>query len=91
MLVKVLDAPKSAVIAQVAGFENLLDASVTEVELADGIMRVGLSSPTCELEIPLSGAKRETGFRSRFARATSLIATEQPRYLSARNVLPGRI
>ncbi|MGB2627218.1 MAG: molybdenum ABC transporter ATP-binding protein [Candidatus Acidiferrum sp.] len=88
---QVLDAPKSAVIAQVAGFENLLDASVTEVELADGIMRVGLSPSACELEIPLSGAKKGDRVQIAIRAGDILIATEQPRYLSARNVLPGRI
>ena len=88
---EVLDVPKSVAIAQVAGFENLLDASVTEVELADGIMRVGLAPSACELEIPLSRAKKGDRVQIAIRAGDIRIATEQPRFLSARNVLTGRI
>jgi len=88
---EVLDAPTSLAIAQVAGFENLLEAAVEEVRLADGVMRAVLLPSTCELEIPLSRVKKGDRVHIAVRAGDILLATEQPRSLSARNLLPGTI
>ena len=88
---EVLDVPKSVAIAQAAGIENLLSASVEEIRPADGVMRVILLPSTCELEIPLGGAQKGDRIQIAIRAGDILLATEHPRFLSARNVFPGTI
>ena len=87
----VLDVPRSVALAQASGFENLLNGHVVEQRPADGVMRVTLGSANCELEIPLGivppGAAVQVAIRA----GDILLATEAPRALSARNVLPGTL
>jgi molybdate transport system ATP-binding protein len=85
----VLDAPRTAALAQAVGFENLLSGRVVEQKTEDGVMRVALDGSHCELEVP-SGS-REVGDEVRLAiRAGDiLLAREAPKGLSARNILPG--
>src|SRR5580658_3184160 len=49
---EVLDAPRRKKLAQAAGFENLLDATVVELREIDGVMRVRLSGSSSEIEVP---------------------------------------
>lgn len=88
---EVLDAPPSVALAQAAGYENLLTATVEDLRPVDGVMRVVLPPSECALEIPLaavnSGAKIQIAIRA----GDILLAGEQPRSLSARNILPGTI
>ncbi len=87
----VLDAPRLKKLAQAAGFENLLCATVLDLREADGVMRVRLGDSACEIEVPLgyavAGGKVQVAVRA----GDILIATERPHSLSARNVLEGRI
>ncbi len=87
----VLDAPRLKKLAQAAGFENLLSATVLDLREADGVMRVRLGDSACEIEVPLgyavAGGKVQVAVRA----GDILIATERPHSLSARNVLEGRI
>ncbi len=87
----VLDAPQCLAIAEAAGFENLLPASVEELRPADGIMRVTLLPSTCELEIPLAAVQRGDTVQIAIRAGDILLATEHPRFISARNVLPASI
>ena len=87
----VLDAPRSIALAQAAGFENLLNAHVVEQRPADGVMRVALASANCELEIPLGTAPPGAAVQVAIRAGDILLATEAPRALSARNVLPGTL
>src|SRR5947207_8323213 len=50
---EVLDAPRRNKLAQAAGFENRLHATVLDLREADGVMRVKLGESDCELEVPL--------------------------------------
>jgi molybdate transport system ATP-binding protein len=87
----VLDAPRSIALAQAAGFENLLHAHVVEHREEDGVMRVALGSGSCELEIPLGTMAPGAAVQVAIRAGDILLATEAPRALSARNILPGTL
>ncbi len=87
----VLEAPRSIALAQAAGFENLLHAQVVEHRPEDGVMRVALSGTNCELEIPLGAEPPGAAVQVAIHAGDILLATEAPRALSARNILPGTL
>lgn len=88
---EVLEAPRRPAMAQAAGFENLLSGTVTQLRAADGVMRVRLEQSDCEIETPLGYAEVGSAVRVAIRAGDILLATEQPRGLSARNVMPGKI
>lgn len=88
---QVLDAPRRKRLAQAAGFENLLQGKVMDLRETDGVMRIRLESGECEIEVPLGYAVPGDIVRVAVRAGDILLATEQPRSLSARNVLEGRI
>ena len=87
----VLDAPRRKRLAQAAGFENLLAGTVLDLREADGVMRVRLGETLCEIEVPLGYAAAGARVRVAIRAGDILLATEQPRGLSARNVMEGKI
>lgn len=87
----VLDAPRRKRLAQAAGFENLLTGTVLDLREADGVMRVRLGETACEIEVPLGYAAVGSRVRVAIRAGDILLATEQPRGLSARNVIEGKI
>jgi molybdate transport system ATP-binding protein len=87
----VLDAPRRKRLAQTAGFENLLHATVLDLREPDGVMRVRLGESTCEIEVPLAHARAGDRVEVAIRAGDILLATERPRGLSARNILEGRI
>ena len=89
--IEVLDAPRRKKLAQAAGFENLLHATVLDLREADGMMRVKLGESACEIEVPLGYAAVGSGVQVAVRAGDILLATERPRGLSARNVMEGRI
>jgi molybdate transport system ATP-binding protein len=88
---EVLDAPRRKKLAQAAGFENLLNATVVDLREADGVMRVRLGESACEIEVPLGYAAVGSRVQVAVRAGDILLATEHPRGLSARNVIEGRI
>jgi len=87
----VLDAPRRKRLAQAAGFENLLTGTVLDLREADGVMRVKLGQTPCEIEVPLGYAAVGNHIRVAIRAGDILLATEQPRGLSARNILEGSL
>jgi molybdate transport system ATP-binding protein len=87
----VLNAPRRKKLAQAAGFENLLSATVLDLRESDGVMRVRLGDSACEIEVPLGYATAGTRVQVAVRAGDILLATELPRGLSARNVVEGRI
>ncbi|HVB99077.1 MAG TPA: molybdenum ABC transporter ATP-binding protein [Candidatus Dormibacteraeota bacterium] len=95
----VLGAPRTETVAQLAGFENIFDAEVAAVHEAAGTMTCRLLPGAVQLEVPLARieARIESGVESGAAvrvgvRAGDiLLAIEEPRGLSARNVLRGTL
>ncbi len=86
----VMHAPQLETVAQLAGFENVFDATVIGLHENRGTMtcRVG---GKLELETPLVRAEVGSHLRVGIRAGDILLATENPRGLSARNVLPGTI
>ena len=87
----VMETPAHEPIAQLAGFENFFDASVVRRRPDAGTMHCRLDSGGAELEVPLTSAEPGARVRVAIRAGDILLAVEEPRGLSARNVLPGRI
>lgn len=87
----VMHAPAQESIAQLAGFENVFDAMVVALRPEAGTMECRLAGTTTEIEVPLFAAVPGTTVRLAIRAGDILMATEQPRGLSARNVIRGRI
>jgi len=91
---QVLTAPRGETVAQLAGFENIFDATVASIHKDRGTMtcRVGTSEGNpVELETPLVRAQSGDHLRVGISAGDILLATEKPAGLSARNILPGRL
>jgi molybdate transport system ATP-binding protein len=88
---EVMQAPAQESIAQLAGFENIVDATVVALRPEAGTMECRLADTRTEIEVPLSAAEPGSPVRLAIRAGDILLATEPPRGLSARNVLPGRI
>jgi len=88
---EVLNAPRRKKLAQAAGFENLLKATVLDLREADGVMRVRLADSACEIEVPLGYAAVGSRVQVAVRAGDIVLATERPHGLSARNVMEGRI
>jgi molybdate transport system ATP-binding protein len=91
---EVFGSPKRASVARLTGVENVFKGKVLSRSETAGTMLVELSdegAETCRIEVPLGRA--EVGERVTVAVRSGdiLLATEEPRGLSARNVLPGRV
>jgi molybdate transport system ATP-binding protein len=92
---EVLGGPRTRLLADAAGYENFLEATVVERRREDGVMRVALRSGPMEfpiqLEVPLSEAGPGERVGIAIRAGDILVANEEPRGLSARNVLAGQI
>jgi molybdate transport system ATP-binding protein len=93
---EVMHAPRLETVAHLSGFENIFDATVLALHEDRGTMtcQLGtcqLGSGAVELETPLVRAEAGSRLRVGIRAGDLLLATEHPRGLSARNVLPGTI
>jgi molybdate transport system ATP-binding protein len=88
---EVMRAPRIETVAQLSGFENIFDATVTALHEDRGTMTCRLEPGTVELETPLVRAEPGSHLRIGMHAGDLLLATKPPRALSARNVLPGTI
>jgi molybdate transport system ATP-binding protein len=90
---EVMTAPQQETVAQLAGFENILDATVESVHPERGTMtcRVEGSAEPLLLETPLVRGEVGSALRVGIRAGDILLATSPPEGLSARNVIPGRI
>jgi molybdate transport system ATP-binding protein len=87
----VLDRPEQALLANLAGFENVFDATVVERREPAGTMECRVDGSTTELEVPLTAAPVGEPVRIAIRAGDILVGIEEPRGLSARNVLHGRL
>jgi molybdate transport system ATP-binding protein len=88
---QVMSAPRLETVAQLAGFENIFDATVSAVHEERGTMICQLSGSTVEMETPLVRADVGSALRVGIRAGDILLASQLPVGLSARNILPGRI
>lgn len=86
---EVLDAPARHAIAQIAGFENVFDAAVVSSRAEWGTMVCRIAGTTTDIEVPYSGGHAGARVRLAIRAGDILLANEEPRGLSARNVLAG--
>ena len=87
----VLETPIQETFAQLAGFENFLDATVLSLHAHSGTMHCRLTDAATEIEAPLSRVVVGSVVRIAVRAGDILVATELPRGLSTRNILPGTI
>ena len=92
---QVLTAPTHETVAQLAGFENIFDATVWLVHEDRGTMTCrlpGIQPGTVVLlETPLIRAEQGSHLRVGIRAGDILLATAKPEGLSARNIIPGRV
>jgi molybdopterin-binding protein len=89
---EVFGAPVKASVARLTGVENIFDGAVASRDEAAGTMRVRLDGGAeCSVEAPLG--RQAEGARVRVAVRSGdiMLATAEPRGLSARNLLRGRV
>ncbi len=92
---EVMTAPLQETVAQLAGFENIFDATVEAVHPERGTMTCALPTKghagPVHLETPLVRAGVGSALRVGIRAGDILLATSLPQGLSARNVIAGRI
>jgi molybdate transport system ATP-binding protein len=90
---EVMTAPIHETVAQLIGFENVLDAVVDAVHPARGTMtcRIAGEGGILMLETPLVRGGVGSTLRVGIRAGDILLATSRPTGLSARNIIPGRI
>lgn len=88
---QVLETPAHEPLAQLAGFENFFDATVLSVRPDAGTMHCRLVGSEAELEVPRAKAEPGAPVRIAVRAGDILLATEEPRGLSARNILGGTL
>jgi molybdate transport system ATP-binding protein len=88
---EVLDAPRQEIIAQLAGFENLFDATISAIHEERGTMVCALFGCALELEVPLTRVQPGAQVRVAIRAGDVMIAKSRPADISARNVFAGTI
>ncbi len=88
---EVMTAPRQETVAQLAGFENIFDATVTAAHAERGTMTCLIAGTGVELETPMVRASVGSVMRVGIRAGDILLATACPSGLSARNVLRGRM
>jgi molybdate transport system ATP-binding protein len=92
---QVLTAPTHETVAQLAGFENIFDATVWLVHEDRGTMTCRLpgvrEGTFVLLETPLIRAEQGSHLRVGIRAGDILLAIAMPEGLSARNIIPGRV
>ena len=88
---EVLGRPQSESVAQLAGFENILDCQVVASHPEQGTMTCKVAGSDTTLEAPLTRLAAGTSVRLGIRAGDILVSAVQPVGLSARNVMPGRI
>ncbi len=87
----VLHRPELESIAQLAGFENILDASFMAGHPEQGTMTVRIGDSAVHLEVPLTRMNQSQAMRIGIRAGDILVASAEPAGLSARNVFPATI
>ncbi|HKW65649.1 MAG TPA: ATP-binding cassette domain-containing protein, partial [Terriglobales bacterium] len=75
---EVLNAPRQEAVAQLAGFENIFDATVESTHEAQGTMTCRLARTAVKLEVPLSRVAPGEAVRVAVRAGDILLATTRP-------------
>ena len=87
---EVMTMPRQETVAQLAGFENVFDATVLAAHEERGTMTCGIAAGV-ELETPLVRAEAGSKLRVGIRAGDILLATVCPQGLSARNLIRGKV
>jgi molybdate transport system ATP-binding protein len=87
----VMEAPAHEGFAQLAGFENFFSGAVVTRRPDAGTMQCRLTTTGLGLEVPLGTAQAGSPVRIAIRAGDILLANEEPRGLSARNILRGHL
>jgi molybdate transport system ATP-binding protein len=87
---EVMHGPALESVASLAGFENFVDATVLTPKPEMGTMECRVAG-TLEIEAPYAAVATGTAIRLAIRAGDIMLASEAPRGLSARNVLPGTV
>jgi len=88
---QVLQTPRHETVAQLAGFENVFDATVASVNEQWGTMICRIKPAGQELEVPLGRVSVGSPIRIAIRAGDIMLATDVPHGLSARNIIRGRL
>jgi molybdate transport system ATP-binding protein len=88
---QVMSAPRLETVAQLAGFENIFDATVIAAHEERGTMVCRLFGTKVEIETPLVRADVGLALRVGIRAGDILLASIPPVGLSARNIIAGRV
>jgi molybdate transport system ATP-binding protein len=88
---EVLNAPRHEVVASLAGFENVFEATVQSVSDSQGTMNCSVGGSEVILEVPLGAVQPGEGVRVAIRAGDIMVATSKPVGLSARNTLKGSV
>ena len=88
---EVLTRPQFESVAQLAGFENIMECSVVASHAEQGTMTCRIAGTSVSLEVPLSRVDTARRVRVGIRAGDILVATSMPQGLSARNVIAGSI
>lgn len=88
---EVVTAPHRQSMAQIAGFENLFDAVVTEVQESQRTMSCRLEGALIEVQMPLTRVAPDAPLHVGIRADEILLATSQPAILNSCNLIHGRI
>jgi molybdate transport system ATP-binding protein len=88
---EVMDTPAHEALAQLAGFENFFTATVLSRTPSSGTMHCRIDQTRAELEVPLSAVGVGASIRIAIRAGDILLANQEPRGLSARNILQGTL
>jgi molybdate transport system ATP-binding protein len=88
---EVLSRPERESVAQLAGFENIFDCEIVAAHPEQGTMTCRIAGSAQTLEAPLTRVPAGREIRLGVRAGDILVASEQPRGLSARNVIAGTI
>jgi len=86
---EVMSAPRLETVAQLLGFENILAVAVTSLHEERGTLTCRVGAGPLELETPMVRTEIGSALRVGIRAGDLLLATEPPRGLSARNIIPG--
>lgn len=87
--IEVLGAPRTLSVANLAGIENLFTGKVSALHPERGTMSVSIGAVS--FDTPMSGKAVGDSVHVAISARDILLASEEPRHTSARNVLPGTI
>ncbi|HJQ34250.1 MAG TPA: TOBE domain-containing protein, partial [Pyrinomonadaceae bacterium] len=90
---EVFAAPTRASVARLTGVENVFEGTILSRSEAAGTMMVelGAGAETCRVEVPLGRARVGARVHVAVRSGDILLATGEPRGLSARNLLRGSV